>query len=588
MPLLMDFEFSWPYPHTHLLHIEIQVSDVPDEALVFQLPVWRPGRYELGLFERNIKYLHFLTEAGERLPFEKISRNQWRVFPKGHRRFRIEYEYYAAQMDAGSTYVDDRFTLINFVNCCLFVEDHPARYRIRIAEQHAHLRIATPLPTEAPLQFSAESADHLFDNFLIASATLQHHRFYHRGLEVFLWMQGPVHPPFYQMEEDFKRFMDEALAIFGSYPVKQYHFLFVFPPYRKYHGVEHQEGTVIVLGPPHQIFERRLGERFYTYKQLLGISAHEFFHLWNVKAIRPEELYPIDYSQENYTRMGFFLEGVTSYYGELLLLRSGLLTFKSWVKYFARILNSFFANYGRFNKSLAESSFDLWVDGYQQHMPHRTTSIYTHGALVAFLIDISLRKVSKGRASLDTLMRHLYEAYAQQQKGFPLEALYGYLRQWGGEATAAILDRYVFGMEDIEPALSEVLRDVGVELRKTPREDYAGRLGFEITTGGQVSYIVPMGEAYQAGLAYGDRIVAINDISPAESDFAEWLNYCVGHHSPIALTIVRRGRLLTLTLTPSDTPQMFSYQTVELEDGGPLKEDWLRSPVSAMEARPTD
>ncbi len=580
----MDFEFSWPYPNTHLLHIEINVSGAADDTLVFQLPVWRPGRYELGHFERNIKYLHFFSPSGEPLPFEKVSRNEWRVHLNGLNDFRIEYEYYAARMDAGSTYVSDAFTLINFVNCCLFPRSQAARYRIRLSDAHSHLRIASPLPMDGPAHFTAESADHLFDNFLIASETLQQHRFYHRGLEVFLWFQGPVHPPFYQMEEDFQRFMDEALAIFGSFPIKQYHFLFIFPTYRKYHGVEHQEGTVIVLGPPHQIFERRLGDRFYTYKQLLGISAHEFFHLWNVKAIRPEELYPIDYSQENYTRLGFFLEGVTSYYGEVLLLRSGLLTFQSWARYFSRILNGFFANYGRFNKSLAESSFDLWVDGYRRHVPHRTTSIYTHGALVAFLIDISLRKVSHGAASLDTLMRYLYEEYAQQNKGFPASALYDYLRRWGGDETAAILDRYVFGREDIEPALADALEVVGVRLEKTPRTDYAGKLGFQLSDTGVVTYIVPMGEAYQAGLAYDDRIVAVNGIEPRENDFAEWLNYCLPHHQAIELAVMREGRLLSLSIPVSPTPQMFTYEAVPLDEGGPLKSSWLRSLVPDMKA----
>ncbi len=579
MPLHLTYEFSWPFPHSHLLRISLHVEGAEHDTIDFQLPVWRPGRYELGRFERNIKYVRFIDEQGAPLPCQKISRNQWRVQLGGRTAFRVEYEYYAAELNAGSTYVDDEMVLINFVNCCLYPPNIPAAYTIRIPATEG-MRVATPLPPTGSHEYSARDYDHLFDNFLFASPTLTHHTFYHRGLETHLWIHGPVSPPHYQMEDDFIRFMDEALAIFGSYPIRQYHFLYIFPPYRKYHGVEHQEGTVIVLGPPHQLFERKLGERFYTYKQLLGISAHEFFHLWNVKAIRPQELYPIDYSKENYSRLGFFLEGVTTYYGELLLLRSGLLTFQSWAKDFSRILNAFFANYGRFNKTLAESSFDLWVDGYRPHIPHRTTSIYTHGALVAFLLDIHLRQHSEGTASFDSLMRFLYENYAQQHKGFPLEALESYLREHGGPATAAILHDYVFGMKDIEPALAEALAAVGVHLRKEALTDYRGRLGMRVGNDGTINYLVPFGPAEQAGLAYHDRIVAINGIQPSEQDYAEWLDHHVRHHAAIELAVIRAGRLLTLSVPVGESPQMFEYTAVPDEQSTPLRDAWLSRKVT--------
>jgi predicted metalloprotease with PDZ domain len=176
--------------------------------------------------------------------------------------------------------------------------------------------------------------------------------------------------------------------------------------------VEHTNSTVIALGPSYGVMNNK------GYEDLLGVSSHELFHAWNIKTIRPVEMMPYDYSRENYSRLGYVAEGVTTYYGDVMLLRSGVFTEEQYLKTFNELLEKHFNNFGRLNLSVADSSFDTWLDGYKQGVPGRKASIYTEGALCAFMLDIIIRKNSNNKRSLDDLMRLLYEEFGKKQRGY--------------------------------------------------------------------------------------------------------------------------------------------------------------------------
>jgi predicted metalloprotease with PDZ domain len=167
-----------------------------------------------------------------------------------------------------------------------------------------------------------------------------------------------------------------------------------------------------VLGPGNEFVNKD------WYDEFLGISSHELFHTWNIKSIRPVEMMPYDYSKENYSRLGFVAEGVTTYYGDFLLYRSGVFSDADYFKTFNEQLQKHFDNFGRFNLSVADSSFDTWLDGYNPGVPNRKVSIYTEGCLIAFMTDICIRKQTSNAHSLDDVMRALFTEFGKKKIGY--------------------------------------------------------------------------------------------------------------------------------------------------------------------------
>src|SRR6476469_7455228 len=183
-------------------------------------------------------------------------------------------------------------------------------------------------------------------------------------------------------------------------------------PFKHYHGVEHNNSTVIVLGPAAQLMTEAL------YKELLGVSCHELFHTWNIKQIRPAEMLPYDFTRDNYFRTCYIAEGITTYYGEYLLARAWVRTAEQYFQELNIVLRKHFDDYGRFNLSLADASVDLWLDGYKPGVPDRKVSVYHKGALVALLLDLTLRRLSHHERSLDDVMRRLWLEFGQPGIGY--------------------------------------------------------------------------------------------------------------------------------------------------------------------------
>ncbi len=227
-----------------------------------------------------------------------------------------------------------------------------------------------------------------------------------------LWFQGECKPDFKKLENDFKKFCKKQIKDFGSFPVSEYHFLFQILTYKTYHGVEHSNSTVISLGPSYEIMDEKG-----WYNELLGVSSHELYHTWNVKQIRPIEMYPYDYTKENYTVLGYLDEGVTTYFGDKYLFTSGVFDWTQYKSTFDKLLERHYTNFGVENLSVASSSFDTWLDGYVRGIPNRKGSIYTEGALVAFITDVFIMKNTNNKKGLKEVMKLLYTDFAKKGKG---------------------------------------------------------------------------------------------------------------------------------------------------------------------------
>ncbi|HXC04948.1 MAG TPA: PDZ domain-containing protein, partial [Bacteroidia bacterium] len=391
----------------------------------------------------------------------------------------------------------------------------------------------------------ARTFHELGDSPFIASATLQHDMFVLDGVEFNLWFQGECKPLWTKIINDFFIFINEQFLMMKEFVHDEYHFLYQILPYKFYHGVEHLHSTVIALGPGYKLNE---GELF---DDLLGVSSHELYHAWNIKSIRPVEMQPYDYTRENYSRLGYVCEGVTTYYGDLFLFRSGVYSEFDYIKTVHERLQKHFDNPGRFNLSVADSSFDTWLDGYAPGIPGRKTSIYDEGCLAAFMTDIIIRRNTHNEKSLDDVMRMLYFDYAKKGKGYSEEDYQHIVESLAGEKLDDFFNTYIYGAASYEKKFSELGAYIGIELKSAgSKKHYEGHLGFKAHHEGhhfKVSAVYPGSPSDKAGLAPGDEILALNGYI-LKDDLNEWSKYF--HGQVVRLSITRAGKLSEISIQP--------------------------------------
>jgi len=465
-----------PEPAKHLLHVELTLRDLDTATLELQLPAWRPGRYELANFAKNVLRFEAFAAADQPLAVRKLTKDRWLVHPEGNGVVKVRYSYYARQMDAGNSWVDASFVYINFINCLLYAEDHlyePCQVQLQLPPAY---RVACGLPQPGPGRLEAESYYQLVDSPLIASADIHHQSYEVDGHRFHVWVQGAVHFAWERLLEDFRGFTRVQMQLMGGFPCPEYHFLLHALPDKHYHGVEHWNSTVMTLGPAEKIADE-------LYPELVGLASHELFHVWNVIRIRPAELLPYDFSRENYFPTGYVAEGLTTYYGDLLLARSGFFGRAAYLAELTGTLNRHFTTGNGAALSLTESSLDLWLDGYVAGVPGRKVSIYHKGALTALLLDLEIRRMTGDMRSLNDVMRGLWERYGQKQVGYHHHDYVALVEAVAGRPMTEYFAACITGTGPLHERLAAALRHVGCGLEVTPQPGDAGNVQVRIIPG---------------------------------------------------------------------------------------------------------
>jgi len=542
----MKYIFSYFNPHQHYIDIEF-IANIQSDETIIQLPAWRPGRYELGNFAKNIQKWAAFDQKGNPLSFYKITKDSWKVSTKGIKQLHIKYNYFAFELNAGSTFLNEQQLYVNPVNCCVFIPENineTCELEIKIPDNY---KIAIGAKEEIQRGFKFKNYHQLADTPFICSNSLQHQSFEIEKITFHLWFQGECKPNWEKLISDFTNFCLFQLQTMQNFPSKEYHFLFQITSYKIYHGVEHITSTVIALGPGTDLMEGDL------YEDLLGVSCHELFHVWNVKTIRPTDMLPYDYTKENYSRLGYVYEGVTTYYGDLLLYRSGVFSEEQYFKTFNERLQKHFDNFGRFNLSVADSSFDTWLDGYIPGIPNRKTNIYDEGCLLAFITDIFIRKNSNNKHSLDDVMRHLNKEFALKEKGYSEKDYQNIIEQYANTSFESIFKNYFYGTNDYEPILIEAMNYIGCELIKMPstkfHEHALGFKTFEINGVIRVTAVYPNSVADEAGLSLNDEILSCNNITFANETnlpLSNWSNHFIT--DKLNLTITNGGIIKSISV----------------------------------------
>ncbi len=554
-------------PHIHRKMVKVRVSfSHSEENQIVQLSSWRPGRYEMGNFAKNISHVQAFDSSNENIELRKIEKDKWCIACNSNEQITFEYFYCAAELNAGSTYVNSQMLYVNPVNCIPFLPGRTdEKYTVEILDSYAHLSCG--LPHEGNKLF-AQNFDELADSPFVASRNIEVLSQEVNGVTFLANIFGITNLNFERFWNDVRIYTQLQLNIFGEFPVSKYRYLLHFTPYFMHHGVEHVTSTVIVMGDGENF------DREDKYNEMLAICSHELFHTWNVKTLRPVEMMPYDFTKENYTQLGYVDEGVTTYYGDLCLRRSGIWNNDLWKTSLEKWLNTHHRNYGRFSYSVADSSIDTWLDGYTPGVPWRKVSIYNEGALLSMILDIELIAATNGQKSMDDVMHQMYQQFAKNKIGYSVNDYWQTLEEKGLPNAQEFRKNIAEKAVDYSEYLQNAFNKMGVELIWSPSAIATERLfGFslDIQMGkSKVTSVCMNSAADMGGLWYGDEILEVDGITVDKN-----VNFLIEATTTTQLLILRNGVQFELTLHSKPELPLIQQSHIAFPQSNALFDYWL-------------
>jgi predicted metalloprotease with PDZ domain len=550
---MIHYKISCSNPASQFVEIELTFQNHADERVLLQLPAWRAGRYQLANYAQNIRGFQVKDSEGKLIPFQKLTKDLWGFQAPGFGDLKIQYEFWAGKMDAGSAWTDDQQVYLNLINCCFEpVGRSEEEYEVMVNLPDYPMQVSTLIPVKS-FTWKASNFQMLADSTILAAKHLRHLPYQIGDTSFHIWVHGEIHFDESRLINQFTAFSSKMIQDFGEFPEPEYHFVFQLLSYPHYHGVEHRRGTVITFGPAESLSDPEQME------ELLGISCHELYHAWNVCRIRPKELLPYDFSKEAYSQAGLILEGVTTYMGDLYLLKSGVYDLPTYLKHLEKIISRESSHFGWKNYTIQESSHDLWLDGYIPGIPDRKVNIYTRGALLALGIDLILLK---NDSSLSKVMKRAWENFGKPRIGYEWQdfenLIFGACSDTR-EITKFFSD-FVYGKQDLFPVLDSLLSDISLGLKENKgKNKLLHGWGIRVDNTGIVTQLHPESKAYLS-LMRQDKI-----LTSFESPMDQTLH----------LEIDRLGRTLEIYI-PEEIRYFFPEIKLEMKGENSAIEKWLK------------
>ena len=539
------YSVSMLRPRTHLLDVTIELSGLAGASFELVMPAWTPGSYRIRDYARNVQEF----SAG-RLRWTRVDKNRWRVMTGGADRARVTYRVYAFEMNARGAHFDADHGYLNGAAVFMHLDggkERPVTLDLRIP---AGWKIATGLEQAGPRRFAAADYDELVD-CPIETGRFELRTWRTRGIEHRLALHGRVNRPLERVTKDLARIVEAEARLFGGLPYPDYTFILHTAP-GIYGGLEHRNSTSLEFSSTG--FRARE-----DYENFLELAAHEYFHLWNVKRIRPAMLGPFDYEREVHTTLLWAMEGITSYYDGLFLVRAGLTTPARYFAKTAKRWDAFLEKPGRRLHSLAESSFDTWIKYYQpnEHSPNATISYYEKGEFAGMALDLEIRRRTRNRRSLDDVLRKLLRRVTAEGAGFPEPEYRRACEEVAGGSLTGFWRDYIDGTRELD--LAKFLGIAGLGLKREPKKEEGEKpvarrpwIGAVVHRSGDhlaVSTVRSDSPAERAGLCARDEIVALDGL---RVDAETWERR-IDDMTPgrrVELTILRAGALRTIAVVP--------------------------------------
>lgn len=509
---MLHYQIEFDDYKQHLVHVTIRFLANPNQEL--WLPTWIPGSYLIREFSKHIESVKAYDEAGRMLDIKKTSKNRWRLFNTDHELMTIEYDVYAYDLSVRGAYVDQTRLYINPACVCLALEGQEqsaCEVEVFLPDELKHFQLATGLASKSLVKgrftLKADHYDQLIDSpFELADQT--RFGFETHGIEHEFVISGPHNANVDRLKADIEKICAAEINMFGSAPFKNYTFM-TMATGNSYGGLEHCNSTSLITPRDDLPKSNEQTEPSKDYQRFLGLCSHEYFHSWLVKFIRPENFANYNLHQEGYTSLLWIFEGFTSYYDDLILLRSGVISQKSYLDLLKAQIDRYLQNPGRFVQTVAESSFDAWIKFYRQdeNSNNAGTSYYNKGALVALCLDLGLRL--RG-SSLDALMRRLYE---NTQNGMQVNerTIFDLCKELTGDNWIEQINHLINTTDELP--LDQLLPEFGLSYRvKTDKSLPLGLKLVDKPEGVLVQSARRESAAAKAGISANDVIIAIDGL----------------------------------------------------------------------------
>ncbi|MDA1331340.1 MAG: PDZ domain-containing protein [Proteobacteria bacterium] len=605
MPFV-QYNVSMEEAHAHLFNVTCQINAPSPEKQIISLPAWIPGSYLIRDFSKNIIRIKVFCADAE-IPIQKIDKDSWSI-PTNGEPITIFYQVYARDRSVRTAYLDQFRGFINGTS--LFLQIHGlehTQHKVDISRPswlptHKKWSVSTAMiPNRIDRlgfgRYVNESYESLIDHPLEIGESIKS-SFFVKNVPHNVVITGNPRANIRRICQDLKLIVETQVEFWGAIPVDRYTFL-INAVNDDYGGLEHSHSTALICSktdlPTDSDSPIADG-----YLKFLGLCSHEYFHLWNIKRLKPAVFSPYDLTKENYTELLWAFEGITSYYDDLMLYRAGLVDERRYLSLLAKTITAVKKTNGRSKQTLAESSFYAWTKFYKQDENgiNSIVSYYSKGSLAALCLDLHLRKKTDGRTSLDTVMRALWNTYGKKNKGVP---------ENGIETTAALvsgLDLRDFFHRIIrstrELPIKPLLNSVGVQLTFTTpngpsdsgdavntsvdknRQAIKHDLGFthsNTADGLRIKQVFDNGAAQHAGIAPGDVIMAINRQRPSINNMQQIIDL-EKKNSVIPIHVFRDDVLHTVQFPLLSAPKNIAYLYLD-----PLKNkllhNWLNRKVKS-------
>ena len=553
------FKVSFPEAPTHYVEVEAVFPARGEDEIELLMAVWTPGSYLVREYSRHVEGLTAKSPGGTRLEAVKTSKNRWKVRTEGVSPVHLRYRVYCREMTVRTNWVGNDFAILNGAPTFISMAGGEAlAHEVALDPPDRWKTSITGLPKSSdgsPHSYRAPDYDTLVDSpILIGNPAL--YEFEVGGKGHYLANLGEA--PFWdgaRAAEDVKRIVEQHFLFWGELPYDKYVFLNLIVEAGG--GLEHKNSILMMTSR----WSFRAPDR---YKRWLGLVRHEFFHTWNVKRLRPVELGPFDYEAEVYTRSLWIAEGLTSYYDDLLLTRAGLYSQDEYLKALGRSIRSLQTTPGRKIRSLEETSFDAWIKHYRpdENSANSSASYYTKGAVVGFLLDAHVRRITEGRESLDEIMRLAYQRYSGD-RGCTSEEFRITASEVAGSDLSDWFGRALESTDELE--YQEALEFYGLSFKDPAGEpdrdeDDPGAvawLGLEPEVGRNpllVRQVQRGTPAFEAGLSVGDEVIALDGFRVDSTNWKSRLKQYEPNHRA-EVVIARRQRLMTLPVRFGSRPR---------------------------------
>ncbi|MCO5268404.1 MAG: PDZ domain-containing protein [Brumimicrobium sp.] len=567
-------EISMPNPETHYFHIQTTLNNFKEKKITLVMPVWSPGSYLIREYPKNVNLVRAFDENNHSLNVKKVSKNKWEIEKGNAKKVIVKYESYAFNLGVRTAFLDKTHGFFNGTNVFTFPEGYKhLGGQVKVIPHADFATISAPLKiagdgvsTDSGAKtFLFSDFDELADSpFEVGNQVVFH--FDAAGVKHTVAMYGEGNYDIEILKKDMARVVEAATTIFGQNPNKEYLFI-VHNTDDGDGGLEHMNSTTLNVSK--WIYSKE------KYRGFLSLVAHEYFHVWNVKRLRPCALVDIDYSNENYTDLLWVMEGFTSYYSEIILLRAGYHTQESYLTKLQGTLNYVEGTPGNKVQPVSHSSYDAWIKSYRPNENSRNTEVsyYSKGGLIGAVLDAMIIEKYNGKKDLSDFMQLLYQKYyATKNVGFTQTQFKEELSKFLGKNMDDFFIKYIDGVETIP--YEDFMRPLGLFIERIDEVNQSIGIGYSIRSGRVVITSVLAGsEAEKAGLSVDDEIIAFNGYRVNDSNLSGFLaDLSVGQ--PFKLWIARGERMMEITNIKMGTTTRSRYHFTY--EGNKLGAFWLR------------